>query len=84
MHLGAIDDGSPSIDDGVMDDRAAGLLDRILQALPLPGPRPEVLLPPGGTLPSAFAVSDLAQASIGAAGAALARLAAGPDGVPAP
>ena len=80
MHLGAIDDGPTSIDDGAMDDRASELLDRILQAVPLPGPRPEVLLPPGGTLPSAFAVSDLAQASIGAAGAAVARLAAGPDG----
>ena len=67
-----------------MGDRAAVLLDTILQAVPLPGARPEVRLPPGGTLPSAFAVSDLAQASMGAAGAALARLSAGPDGETGP
>ncbi len=80
MHFGAIDGRTTNADDGSVDLRAAGLLDRILEAVPLPGPRPEVLLPRGGSLPSAFAVSDLAQASIGAAGAALARLAAGPDG----
>ena len=67
-----------------MGDRAGELLDRILEAALLPGPRPEVLLPPGGTLPSAFAVSDLAQASIGATGAALARLVAGSGGAGAP
>ncbi len=72
------------IDDGAMGDRAGQLLELLLQAAPLPGPRPEVLLPPGGSLPSAFAVSDLAQASIGAAGAALARLAAGPGGSAGP
>ena len=62
-----------------MGDRADALLARILESVPLPGPRPDVVLPPGGSLPSAFAVSDLAQASIGAAGAALARWTAGSD-----
>jgi crotonobetainyl-CoA:carnitine CoA-transferase CaiB-like acyl-CoA transferase len=80
MHRPVVDGATTTIDDGVMGDRAADLLDQILRAVPLPGPRTEVLLPSGGTLPSAFAVSDLAQASIGAAGAALARVAAGPDG----
>ena len=50
---------------------------------PCPGPG-RGGLPAGGTLPSAFAVSDLAQASVGAAGAALARLVAGPGGGTAP
>ena len=39
---------------------------------------------PGGTLPSAFAVSDLAQASMAAAGTALSRFVAGPDGTDPP
>jgi len=67
-------------DHGVVTDRTRTLLDRFLDALDLSGPRPDVALPPGGSLPSAFAVSDLAQASTGAAGAALSRVVAGPDG----
>jgi CoA-transferase family III len=67
-----------------MSDRAQLLLDRILEVLPAPGPLPEVQLPGGGTLPSAFPVSALAQASIGAAGAALATVRTGPDGAIAP
>jgi crotonobetainyl-CoA:carnitine CoA-transferase CaiB-like acyl-CoA transferase len=68
-----------------MDGRAHDLLDRILLEVPLPGVRPEVRLLPGGSLPSAFAVSDLAQAAIGAAGVALARsVAAGPDAAASP
>ena len=66
-----------------MSDRPPSCSTGFLDALGLPGARPEVTLHPGGTLPSAFGVSDLAQASIGAAGAALARLAAGPDGAAA-
>jgi len=65
-----------------MVDRPALLLDAILDPLGLPGTRPEVRLTPGGTLPSAFGVSDLAQASVGAAGAALAVLADGGAGRP--
>ena len=84
MPSGPVDGGPITVDDGMMEDRSAALLDCILEALPLPGPRAEVRLPSGGTLPSALAVSELAQASIGAAGAALARVAAGPDGLPAP
>ena len=41
-----------------------------------PGPLLRVELPPGGSLPSVFAVSDLAQASVAAAAASLARLVA--------
>ncbi len=63
-----------------MGDVPRVLLDQFLDALDLPGPRVEVDVPPGGSLPSALAVSDLAQASVGAAGAALARVVAGPDG----
>jgi hypothetical protein len=56
------------------------LLHRFHDELGVTGTRPVVELLPGGTLPSAFAVSDLAQASIGAAGAALARLIAAGGG----
>jgi hypothetical protein len=59
-----------------MADATSALLDQFLDALGVTGVRPGVEFPPGGTLPSSFAVSDLAQASIGAAGAALARLVA--------
>ncbi len=76
----AIDVTERSTDDGVMGDEPQVVLDRILDALDLPGSRTAVELPPGGSLPSAFAVSDLAQVSIGAAGAALARVVVGPDG----
>ncbi len=57
-----------------MADATKTLLHRFLDELGVTGTHPVVELPPGGTLPSAFAVSDLAQASIGAAGAALAHL----------
>jgi hypothetical protein len=57
------------------------LLHRFLDELGSTGAAPAVDLLPGGTLPSAFAVSDLAQASIGAAGAALARFMATGGGV---
>jgi hypothetical protein len=65
-----------------MTESAYRLLDQFLDALPAPSPAPPVDLPDGGSLASVFAVSDLAQASIGAAGASLARLAA-LDGGPA-
>ena len=68
------------VDDGPMGDATDTLLHRFLDELGMTGTRPVVELPPGGTLPSAFAVSDLAQASIGAAGAALAQLIATGDG----
>ncbi len=51
---------------------AARILTEIQAAL-RGGPSPAVSLPSGGSLVSAFAVSDLAQASVAAAGAALAR-----------
>jgi len=67
-----------------MTDATDPLLHRFLDELGVTGARPAVETPPGGTLPSAFAVSDLAQASIGVAGAALSRLiAAGGGGQPA-
>jgi hypothetical protein len=50
------------------------MLTQFMDALGGPGPSPDILLPAGGSLPSVFAVSDLAQASVAAAGAALARL----------
>jgi CoA-transferase family III len=56
-----------------MDHAADSLLDQFLAAIGVDGDRPPVSLPRGGTLPSAFAVSDLAQASVGTAGAALSR-----------
>jgi len=68
------------VDDGVMPDATDALLHRIHDELGGSGSRPNVELPPGGTLPSAFAVSDLAQASIGTAGAALARFIASGGG----
>jgi len=57
-----------------MTDRARRLLDLLTAAVDAPGPAPDVALAPGGSLPSVFAVSDLAQASVGACGDALARL----------
>jgi hypothetical protein len=74
-----IDAGGGTADDGWMADEPLVLLDQILDALDHPGSRPDVDLPPGGSLASAFRVSDLAQASMAAAGVALSRLAAGPD-----
>ncbi len=61
---------------GGMTDRGRLLLDQFLWALDGPGPITGVELAAGGSLPSVFAVSDLAQASVGAAGAACARLVA--------
>jgi crotonobetainyl-CoA:carnitine CoA-transferase CaiB-like acyl-CoA transferase len=66
-----------------MTARARLLLDEFLDALDGPGPAPRVALPPGGSLPSVWAVSDLAQASVGVAGSSLARLVA-LDGATAP
>jgi crotonobetainyl-CoA:carnitine CoA-transferase CaiB-like acyl-CoA transferase len=63
-----------------MADEPRELLDQFLAALDLAGPYPDVALPAGGTLPSAFGVSDLAQASMAAAGVALSRIVAGPGG----
>jgi len=60
--------------DGVMADSARTLLTTFLGALDIASPTPEIELSAGGTLPSVFAVSDLAQASVGAAGAALSTL----------
>jgi crotonobetainyl-CoA:carnitine CoA-transferase CaiB-like acyl-CoA transferase len=59
-----------------MNDRTRRLLDRFLEVLDGPVPSPGVALADGGSLPSLFAVSDLAQASVGAAGAALSGLVA--------
>jgi hypothetical protein len=79
-----VDAGPERVDDGAMADKTDSVLHRFLDELGMRGTRPAVELPAGGTLPSAFAVSDLAQASIGAAGAALARfIAAGGGGEPA-
>jgi crotonobetainyl-CoA:carnitine CoA-transferase CaiB-like acyl-CoA transferase len=52
------------------------MLQQLLDSLGIPGAADRISLPGGGSLPSVFAVSDLAQASVGAAGAALARLVA--------
>jgi len=57
-----------------MADRARSFLDEFLSALDGPPRLPDVALSGGGSLPSVFAVSDLAQASVGAAGAACAAL----------
>jgi len=57
-----------------MDDGVTALLGRLLAGLGVEGDRPPVELRPGGTLPSAFGVSDLAQASMAAAGVALSVL----------
>lgn len=65
---------------GRMTAAAHDLLDSFQTALGTPGPRSEVALPDGGSLPSVFAVSDLAQASVGAAGAACAALVGLADG----
>jgi len=60
--------------DGVMADSARSLLSTFLDALGISSPTPEIELSVGGSLPSVFAVSDLAQASIGAAGGALSAM----------
>lgn len=57
-----------------MPERTQPLLDRILDALGVAAGRPHAELLPGGSLPSAFAVSDLAQAAVAAAGSALSRV----------
>ena len=59
-----------------MTDRARQFLDQFVDVLGGPGAAPPVELPSGGSLPSVFAVSDLAQASVGAAADSLARLVA--------
>ncbi len=62
--------------DDVMTDSTRTLLTTFLRALGIASPTPAVELSAGGSLPSVFAVSDLAQASIGVAGCALSALAA--------
>lgn len=57
-----------------MTDSARTLLATFLSALDGESPVPAVQLSGGGSLPSVFAVSDLAQASVGAAGCALSSL----------
>jgi crotonobetainyl-CoA:carnitine CoA-transferase CaiB-like acyl-CoA transferase len=59
-----------------MTDASYDLLATFQAALQLPVPAPPVTLPDGGSFTSIFAVSDLAQASIGVAGSALAALVA--------
>jgi crotonobetainyl-CoA:carnitine CoA-transferase CaiB-like acyl-CoA transferase len=59
-----------------MTDASYDLLNAFQAALKLPVPPPPVTLPDGGSFTSIFAVSDLAQASIGVAGSALAALVA--------
>jgi crotonobetainyl-CoA:carnitine CoA-transferase CaiB-like acyl-CoA transferase len=59
-----------------MNDVSHDLLATFQAALQLPVPAPPVALPDGGSLTSIFAVSDLAQASVGVAGSALAALVA--------
>ncbi len=71
-----VDALSEGVDDGCVDDRTDALMDRFLDALGTGGDRPETALPAGGSLPSAFAVSHLAQASIGAAATCLSRFVA--------
>ena len=63
---------------------AATLLEQLRTALSLDGPRSPVTLGRGGSLASAFSVSDLAQASIGSAGAALSELVGALDGAGLP
>ena len=59
-----------------MTDTRRALLDDLVGAVGGTGSDPQVDLADGGSLPSVFAVSDLAQASVGAAGAAVAKLVA--------
>ena len=66
-----VDAPSTGVDDGSVADATRSLLTQFLAALGSDADGATVGLPAGGSLPSAFAVSDLAQASIGAAGAAL-------------
>jgi hypothetical protein len=58
----------------VMADSARSLLTTFLDALGIASTAPSVELSDGGSLPSVFAVSDLAQASVGVAGVALSAL----------
>jgi len=62
-----------------MESAIRALTDRFLGATGAGGVASDIVLVPGGSLPSAFAVSDLAQASVGAAAMALARIAAKDD-----
>jgi len=64
-----------------MTDTALELHALLCEALQL-SPRPAPSMGEGGSLDSIFAVSDLAQASIGAAGSALASLVATPERTP--
>jgi crotonobetainyl-CoA:carnitine CoA-transferase CaiB-like acyl-CoA transferase len=64
-------------------ETARRLLATIEESLGLPEPSP-VILPDGGSLVSVFGVSDLAQASVGAAGSSLAALVAQSSGAQAP
>jgi crotonobetainyl-CoA:carnitine CoA-transferase CaiB-like acyl-CoA transferase len=57
-----------------MSDVSHDLLATFQAALHLPVPAPPVALPDGGSFTSIFAVSDLAQASIGVAGSSLAAM----------
>jgi len=57
-----------------MSDTTRALMARFLEATGVGSDATDVVLAPGGNLPSAFAVSDLAQAAVGAAAAALARI----------
>ena len=57
-----------------MTDTGRRVLDQFLGALGNPAPAGPVVLTEGGSLPSPFAVSDLAQASMAAAGSSLATL----------
>ena len=59
-----------------MTATARALFAQFTDALGGPGAGPEADLPDGGSLPSVFAVSDLAQASVAVAGTSLARLVA--------
>jgi len=67
---------------GVMADSARSLLTTFLGALDIAPSTHLVELDPGGSLPSIFAVSDLAQASIAVAGSALSTLVANSGGPP--
>lgn len=59
-----------------MSETVVALFATLREALRCPTPPPPMTWTNGGTLPSVFAVSDLAQASIGVAGSALASLVA--------
>jgi len=68
-------------DDGSMTDVAMSLLSVICGSLGESEPIANVVLSRGASLPSVFAVSDLAQASVGAAGRALSSFVAAEAGM---